>query len=115
MNMRKLVIVLAALAGYAATAAATAAVKVISLELALEATTDTVILPATNTGPVVASCATCTPRSYPLTPQTTYFIGAKSVTLAELTTFVRSSSRRGLTIFVKPDASAVTRIVVAAN
>jgi hypothetical protein len=50
-----------------------------------------------------------------VTPQTTYFIGAKSVTLAELNTFVSRNSRRFLMIYVKPDASAITRIVVAAD
>jgi hypothetical protein len=115
MNMRKLLIVLAALTGYAVTAAASAAVKVISLELGLEASTDTITLPATDTGPVMVSCATCQARSYPVTPQTTYFIGAKSVTLTQLNRFVSTSSRRYVTIFVKPNESAVTRIVVAAD
>ena len=113
--MRKLLIVAAALTSYAVAAAAPAAVKVISLELGLEASTDTVTLPATNSGPLVVSCATCKPRSYPLTPQTTYFIGSTSVTLAQLTSFVSTVGRRYLTIFVNPDASAVTRIVVAAD
>ena len=64
---------------------------------------------------VVLNCATCTARSYRVTPQTTYFIGANSVTLAQLNTFVSANGRRYLTIFVKPDESAVTRIVVAAD
>ena len=115
MNMRKLLIVLAALSGCAVSAAAPAATKVMSLELGIEASTDTTTLPATNTGPVVLSCATCQARSYPVTPQTTYFIGAKSVTLAQLNAFVSTNTTRFLTIFVKPDESAVTRIVVAAN
>ena len=113
--MRKLLIVFAALVGCAATAAAPAVTKVISLELGIEASTATTTLPATNTGTVVLSCATCKVRSYPVTPQTTYFIGTSSVTLAQLNAFVSTSSRRFLTIFVKPVESAVTRIVVAAN
>jgi hypothetical protein len=115
MNMRKLLIVFAALTGCALTAIAPAATKVISLELGIEATTDVTTLPASTTGTVVLNCATCTARSYPVTLQTTYFIGAKSVTLAQLNTFVSTSGRRFLMIFVKPDDSAVTRIVVAAN
>jgi len=63
----------------------------------------------------VLNCATCKLRSYPVTPQTTYFIGAQSVTLAQLNAFISTSGRRFLMIFVKPDDSAVTRIVVAAN
>ena len=115
MNMRKLLIVFAALTVSALSAAAPAATKVISLELGIEATTDTTTLPASNTGTVVLNCATCTARSYRVTSQTTYFIGANSVTLAQLNTLVSTSGRRLLTIFVKPDDSAVTRIVVEAN
>jgi len=115
MNMRRLLIVFAALTGYALAAAVPAATKVISTELGIEAITDITTLPANSTGSVVLNCATCTARSYPVTAQTTYFIGAKSVTLAQLNSFVSSSGRRYLTIFVKPDESAVTRIVVAAN
>ena len=113
--MRKLLIVFAALTGCALTAVGPAATKVISLELGIEASTDTTTLPATHAGSVVLTCATCKLRSYPVTAQTAYFIGAKSVTLAQLNTFVSTSGRRYLTIFVKPDESAVTRIVVAAN
>jgi len=115
MNMRKLLIVFAALTGCALAAAAPAATKVISTELGIEATTDVTTLPASNTGTVVLNCATCKLRSYAVTPQTTYFIGAQSVTLAQLNAFVSASGRRFLMIFVKPDDSAVTRIVVAAN
>jgi hypothetical protein len=115
MNMRKLLIVFAALTVSALSTAAPAATKVISLELGIEATTDVTTLPASNTGTVVMNCPTCTARSYPVTPQTTYFIGAQSVTLAQLSTFVSTGGRRLLMIFVKPDDSAVTRIVAAAN
>jgi len=113
MNMRKLLIVFAALTGCALTAAAPATTPVVSTELGIEASTATATLPATNTGTVVLTCATCKPRSYPVMPQTTYFIGAKSVTLVQLNAFVSASSTRFLTIFVKPDESAVTRIVAA--
>jgi hypothetical protein len=115
MNMRKLLIVLAALAVSALSAPAPAATKVISLELGIEATTDGTTLPASNTGTVVLNCPTCTARSYPVTAETTYFIGAQSVTLAQLNSFVSTGGRRFLMIFVKPDDSAVTRIVVTAN
>jgi len=111
--MRKLLIVFAALTGCALTTAAPAATKVISLELGIEAITDTTTLPASNTGTVVLNCPTCTARSYPVTPETTYFIGAQIVTLAQLNAFVSTGGRRLLTIFVKPDESAVTRIVAA--
>src|SRR2546429_1155206 len=96
MNIRKLLIVFAALTVSALSAAAPAATKVISLELGIEATTDTTTLPASNTGTVVLNCATCTARSYRVTSQTTYFIGANSVTLAQLNTFVGTSGRRNL-------------------
>ena len=115
MNMRKLLIVFAALTVSALSAEAPATSNVISLELGIEATTDTTTLPASNTGTVVLNCPTCTARSFRVTSQTTYFIGAQSVTLAQLNAFVSTSGRRYLTVFVKPDESAVTRIVVAAN
>ena len=111
--MRKLLIVFAALTACALAAAAPAATQVISTELGIEAITDVTTLPVSNTGTVVLNCATCTARSYRVTPQTTYFIGAKSVTLVQLNAFVSASSTRFLTIFVKPDESAVTRIVAA--
>ena len=113
--MRNLLIVLAALTGFAMTAAAPAATKVISLELALEASPATTTLPSTSAGTVVLSCPACKLRSYPVTPQTTYFIGASGVTLAQLNSFVSTHGTRFLTIFVKPDESAVTRIVASAN
>src|SRR5437588_4886400 len=109
MDMRKLLIVFAALTGCALTAVAPAATKVISLELGIEAITDATTLPTSNTGTVALNCATCTARSYRVTPQTTYFIGANSVTLAQLNTFVRTSGTRLLTIFLMPYESAVTR------
>ena len=115
MNMRKLLIVFAALTVSALSAEAPATTNVISLELGIEATTDTTTLPASNTGTVVLNCPTCTARSFRVTSQTTYFIGAQSVTLAQLNAFVSTSGRRYLTVFVKPDESAVTRIVVAAD
>src|SRR2546429_393378 len=115
MNMRKLLIVFAALTGCALTAAAPAATKVISLELGIEASTDATTLPASNTGTVVMNCATCTARSYRVTPQTTYFIGANSVTLAQLNAFVSTGGTPYLTIFVKPDESAVQRVLPGAH
>jgi hypothetical protein len=48
-----------------------------------------------------------------VTPLTTYFVGTASVTLAQLNAFIVSVGTRGMIIFVKPDESAVTRIVVS--
>src|SRR5204863_9392108 len=105
MNMRKLLIVFAALTGCALSAVAPAATKVISLELGIEATTDTTTLPASNTGTVVLNCRTCTARSYRVTSQTTYCIGAQSDSPAQLATFVRASGRRYLPCLLTPDRS----------
>src|SRR5207237_8450236 len=101
MNIRKLLIVFAALTVSALSAAAPAATKVISLELGIEATTDTTTLPASNTGTVVLNCPSCTARSYRVTSQTTYFIAAQSVTLAQLHTFVSPRGSRYVTTCVK--------------
>jgi len=111
--MRNITILFAALLISVASAAALGATKIVSVELAIEASTDMTTLPATNTGPVVLSCASCKTRSYPVTPQTAYFLGAKTVTLAQLNAFVSANGTRFLTIFVTPDGSAVTRIAVA--
>jgi hypothetical protein len=114
MNIRNnLLVLVAALAICGATAASHATTNIVSTEIGIEASTDMTTLPLTNTGAIVLSCGSCrTPRSYHVTPQTTYFVGTATVTLAQLNAFVISGGTRGMTIFVKPDESAVTRIVV---
>jgi hypothetical protein len=114
MNIRNnLLVLVAALAICGATAQIHATTNIVSVEIGIEASTDMTTLPVTNTGAIVLSCASCrTPRSYRVTPQTTYFVGAATVTLAQLNAFVISGGTLGMTIFVKPDESAVTRVVV---
>jgi hypothetical protein len=114
MNIRNnLLVLVAVLVICGATAPSPATANIVSVEIAIEASTDMTTLPVTNTGAVVLSCATCrTPRSYHVTPLTTYFVGTDTVTLAQLNAFVISGGARGMTIFVKPDQSDVTRIVV---
>jgi hypothetical protein len=113
MNIRNnLLLLVALLAICGGTAASRAATNIVSVEIGIEASTDMTTLPVTNTGAIVLSCATCRARSYHVTPQTTYFVGTDTVTLAQLNAFVISGGTRGMTIFVKPDESAVTRIVV---
>ena len=114
MNIRNnLLVLVAVLATCSATAASHAATNIVSVDIGIEASTDMTTLPVTNTGAVVLSCATCgIPRSYHVTPLTTYFVGTDTVTLAQLNAFVISGGTRSMTIFVKPDESAVTRIVV---
>jgi hypothetical protein len=113
MNIRNnLLVLVAVLAICGATAASHATTNIVSVEIGIEASTDMTTLPVTNTGAIVLSCASCRPRSYHVTPLTTYFVGTATVTLAQLNAFVISGGTRGMTIFVKPDESAVTRIVV---
>lgn len=114
MNIRNnLFGLVAVLAICGATAASHATTNIVSVDIGIEASTDMTTLPVSNTGAVVLSCASCqTPRSYHVTPLTTYFVGTDTVTLAQLNAFVISGGTRGMTIFVKPDESAVTRIVV---
>ncbi len=110
--MRKLILALT-LAAWTSAPAVYAASNIVSAEIGIEASTDMTTLPVTDTGAVVLACATCRARSYHVTPQTTYFVGTDSVTLAQLNAFVASSGARGMTIFVKTDESAVLRIVVS--
>jgi hypothetical protein len=113
MNMRKQWLTLAwVLAAWTSAPAAFAAASIVSVEIGIEASTDMATLPSTNTGAIVLTCGTCRARSYHVTPQTTYFVGSDSVTLAQLTAFISSGGTRGMTIFVVPDESAVTRVVV---
>jgi hypothetical protein len=89
-----------------------AATQIVSVEIGIEASTDMATLPSTDTGAMVLSCASCRTRTYHVTPQTTYFVGTASVTLAQLKAFVISGGIRGMTIYTKPDESDVTRIVI---
>jgi hypothetical protein len=93
--------------------AAQAAPNIVSVEIAIEASTDMTTLPLTDTGTVVLACATCKARTYHVTPQTTYFVGSEAVTLVQLNAFAAANRSHAMSIFVKPDESAVTRIVVA--
>jgi hypothetical protein len=114
MNMRnQLLLVALTFAAWTAPSASYAAASIISAEIGIEASTDMTTLPLTNTGAVVLACGTCIPRSYHVTPRTTYFVGTDSVTLAQLNAFVTSNSACAMTIFVTTDQSAVLRIVVA--
>ena len=114
MNKRNnLLVFLAALAICGVPAAARATTNIVSIEIGIEASTDMTTLPATNTGAIVLACASCRTRTYHVTPLTTYFVGTASVTLAQLNAFIASVGTRGMTIFVKPDESAVTRVVVS--
>jgi len=87
--------------------------QIVSVEISIEASTDMTTLPLTDTGAVVLACGTCKARSYHVTPQTTYYVGAQPVTLAQLNAFAAANRSQGMMIFVQPDESAVTRIVVA--
>lgn len=111
MNMRKLMLVLT-LAAWTSVPAVYAASNIVSAEIGIEASTDMTTLPLSNTGVVVLACGTCQARSYHVTPQTTYFVGSDSVTLAQLNAFIATGGSRGMTIFVRTDESAVLRIVV---
>jgi hypothetical protein len=114
MNIRNNPLVLvAALAICGMTAVSHATANIVTVENAVEASTDMATLPVTNTGAIVLSCASCRTRTYHVTPQTTYFVGTDSVTLAQLNAFVISSGTRGMTIYVIPNDSVVIRIIVS--
>jgi len=107
-----LILLLAITVGVTLPRAAQAATKIVSIEIGIEASTDMTTLPLTDTGAVVLACGTCKARSYHVTPQTTYFVGSEAVNLAQLNAFAAANRSQAMTVFVKPDESVVTRIVV---
>ncbi len=92
-----------------------AQVKVVSVDYGIETSTDTMLMPSTSLGSVVLTCKTCTPKTFPLTNQTTFFIGDKPATFAAFGAFLRTAGARSAVVFVKPDGKAVTRIRVLAG
>ncbi len=86
--------------------------KDISVEYGVEADTSSVLLPASALGSVVLTCENCKERSYPLTSATVYQLGQAAVSYAQFAAYVHTATGP-LTIFIKPDSSAVTRIVMS--
>lgn len=113
MNMQKqLMMILALLGSYAATMPLGAAAKIVTVEQAIEASTDTVVLPASAQGTLDLTCPSCRTHSYRVTDTTGYFVGDTPVTLAQLKAFILGG-HYFMTVFVKPGASVATRIVVS--
>jgi hypothetical protein len=111
MNPAKhLIACIATLCLCASEALAQGAASMVSLEVAVEASTTTALMPTSTAGVVSLTSGT----SYSVTADTTYFIGKKQVTLTQLNTYV-ALGPHSMTLFLKSGSSVVNRIVVAAH
>lgn len=85
-----------------------------ALEDAVEATTETVLLPTSQPGTLTfRDCAEpCKLRSVEVTSQSTFFVGRSQVTFAEFIAHLRRTGPQSLKVFRQPDRNSVTRLVV---
>jgi hypothetical protein len=113
MDMRKHMLALFASLAIGVLAVAHATVPVVSVDYGIEGSTDTTLLPTSTSGSVVLTCADCGSRSYQVTDATTFFVGTAPVSLAQLLAFAKTGGPHNLTVFIKPKAPVVTRIVIA--
>jgi hypothetical protein len=86
---------------------------VVSVDLGIEASAETLLMPSSTAGSVVLTCDECASRSYRLSSQTTYFIGERAVGFAEFGAYLRTAARHAAVVYVKPDGSEVTRLRVS--
>ena len=86
-----------------------------TVEMGIEANTEGVSLPSSMPGPLVFSgCASCNRSPLRVTAATALMLGAKTLTLSELTRVVHSGSHF-MMIYYKPGSPDITRIVVSAD
>ena len=86
-----------------------------ALEDAIESSTDAVMLPTSQPGTLTfrACPEPCKLRSLQVTGQSTFFIGATQVTLADFNAHVRRSGPLFLMVFREPNGANVTRLTVS--
>lgn len=108
---RPLRLAAAALALLAGLAAGSAHAVLEVIEQAIETNTEEVRLPQRAPASVsVAGCTKWCPPTVRFTAQTTYFIGARPVTLAALNQYV-SGRKAGMTIAYDPKTNVVNRVI----
>lgn len=85
-----------------------------SLEDAIESSTEVVVLPTSQPGTLTfRDCAEpCKLRTLDVTAQSTFFVGASQVTLAEFNAYIRRTGPQFLMVFRQPDRKNVTRLMV---
>lgn len=86
------------------------------VELAIEASQDSIVLP---TGPgstlVVTPCRACRPISLVADARTAYLIGDQAVTLAELRRWLGTRRGVAIAVFYARGTTTLTRVVVPAH
>jgi hypothetical protein len=110
--MRKNLFALLTAVAIAASAAA-ADRPIVSVDLGIEVSADTLSMPGTSSGSVTHSCVGCKPASYRLTDKTTYQVGTRFVTFGEFATAIRGTSQL-VVLFIKPNEPVVTRLIAPA-
>jgi hypothetical protein len=87
-----------------------------STERTLEASTAGITLPASESGTlVVQGCSACVRNELRVTPRTRYLVGGESVTLAELSAFLRRSGPHFAIVHYGLDKPEVSRLQVSAR
>jgi hypothetical protein len=82
-------------------------------EQAIEASTRSISLPASESGVIVAKpCPACAPIVLRMTSATRLVVGKTPVSLAQLQKFVSSGGDRGMVVFYDPRQRTITRISV---
>jgi hypothetical protein len=83
-------------------------------EQAIEATTRSISLPASEQGVIVAKpCPTCALAVLRMTAATRLLVGKDQVSLAELQKFISTGGERHMVVMWDPRTRTITRIVVS--
>jgi hypothetical protein len=86
------------------------------MEEAIEATTRSISLPASDQGVVVAKpCPACAPIVLRMTSATRLFVGKSQVSLTQLQKFIATGGERNMVVLYEPRAKTLTRILVSGN
>jgi len=84
-----------------------------AMEQAIEATTRSISLPASEQGVIVAKpCPTCAPVVLRMTAATRLLVGKDQVSLPELQKFISTGGERYMVVLWDPRARTVTRLIV---
>ena len=109
MNLR---LITAALLAFASQGLAAPSTAPTTVEMGIEASSDTITLPASLPGAIVFSgCASCNRSPLRITTGTTLLLGTKAITLAQLVALAHGSARF-MMIYYRPGSPEITRIVV---
>lgn len=84
------------------------------LEDAIETSTDAVILPSSQPGRLsFRNCGEpCNMRALELTSESKIFVGGTEVSIADFNAYVRRTGPQFLMVFVQPNRTAITRLMV---